>query len=264
MKIVKPALDDILAIRHAVLWPDKPVEFCRVAGDEAALHFGVELDQQLVCVGSVYIDDLTQSARLRKFATLPAYQGQGLGSHLLQVMLDDCRQSGLTTFWCDARETALGFYQQFGLQPEGERFYKETVPYFKMVISLNKSIIRPDAMTIKTLTPKLSMGLTTGGFEKFLKDGGGLDFRLNEKCWSTLDSGDIFEFVEEPGQNRRYCVKILKLYRAASFKELLEALPDSLFDQSQTDAYLDFFAQWWSAEDEKREGTLALYVEVVS
>ena len=50
------------------------------------------------------------------------------------------------------------------------------------------------------VTPKLSMGLTTGGFNKFLRDGGGVDFRLDEACWSSLEDGDIFEFVEDPGQ----------------------------------------------------------------
>jgi len=79
------------------------------------------------------------SARLRKFATLPAYQGQGLGSHLLKVMLADCRRRGLQHFWCDARESAIGFYRRFGMSTQGERFYKETVPYFTMAIDLGES-----------------------------------------------------------------------------------------------------------------------------
>ncbi len=114
------------------------------------------------------------------------------------------------------------------------------------------------------VTPKLSMGLTAGGFNKFLRDGGGVDFRLDEACWSSLEEGDVFEFVEEPGQDKRYCVKILKIYKAASFAELVDSLPDTLFQRSKRDAYLEFFSKWWSAEDEEREGTLALYVEVLA
>lgn len=140
MKVVTPDIEQLLLIRHAVLWPDKPVNFCRVEGDESALHYGVELDQQLVCVASVFIDAQKASARLRKFATLAAFQNQGLGSFLLQAMLDDCCQRGLSYFWCDARESAIGFYQRFGMATQGERFYKEAVPYFKMVIRWDESI----------------------------------------------------------------------------------------------------------------------------
>lgn len=39
-------------------------------------------------------------------------------------------------FWCDARESACRFYQRFGLQTEGERFYKSDVAYFKMGVNL--------------------------------------------------------------------------------------------------------------------------------
>jgi len=41
-------------------------------------------------------------------------------------------------FWCDARESAIGFYRRFGLQADGERFYKSEVPYFKMSKSVQE------------------------------------------------------------------------------------------------------------------------------
>ncbi|MEM7562301.1 MAG: hypothetical protein AAF353_04520 [Pseudomonadota bacterium] len=116
----------------------------------------------------------------------------------------------------------------------------------------------------KETTPKLSMGLSSGGFNRFLKQGGGLDFRLNEVCWSALEAGDVIEFLEDPNQERRYCVKILKLYKAASFGELIDSLPGKLFDQSEKEAYLEFFSKWWSPESEAREGTMALHIEVLT
>lgn len=115
----------------------------------------------------------------------------------------------------------------------------------------------------KATTPKLSMGLTAGGFNKFLRDGGGVDFRLNEACWSALEEGDVFEFIEDPGRERRYSVRILKLYKAASFDALIDSLPDALIEKSKKEAYLAFFSEWWSADDEQREGTLALHIEVL-
>ena len=116
----------------------------------------------------------------------------------------------------------------------------------------------------KDTTPKLSMNLSTAGFDRFLNEGGGVDYRLDEARWSSLEDGDIFEFVEDPGQARRYCVRILKIYKAASFSELLDELPDMLFDKSQKEPYLEFFSQWWSPESEEREGALALHIEVIN
>ena len=116
----------------------------------------------------------------------------------------------------------------------------------------------------KNIIPKLSMKISSGGFNKFLNDGGGIDFRLNESCWSSLENGDIFELVEEPDENNRYNVKIIKLYTASSFSKLLDSLPNKLFDKSRKDAYLEFFSQWWSTEAEQQEGTLALHIEVLN
>ncbi len=62
---------DALPVRHEVLWPDKPVLFSRVDGDESATHYGAFTEEKLVCVASIYRSE--DSARLRKFATLPDY-----------------------------------------------------------------------------------------------------------------------------------------------------------------------------------------------
>lgn len=113
-----------------MLWPAKPIDFCRVAGDAEALHFGALHSGQLVAVASIFIDG--QQARLRKFAALPAYQGRGIGSTLLRHILDTLHTHSITYFWCDARATATTFYERFGMQVEGPRFYKADVAYFKM------------------------------------------------------------------------------------------------------------------------------------
>ena len=113
------------------------------------------------------------------------------------------------------------------------------------------------------ITPKLSMKISSGGFNKFLKEGGGVDYRLDEQCWSPLRAGVIFELVEETNPKNRYCVRIIQLYKAKSFSALLKQLPTTLFDTTETEAYLNFFSKWWSKKDEEREGTLALHIEVI-
>jgi predicted GNAT family N-acyltransferase len=125
-----------LPIRHQVLWPDKSPLFCKVEGDEAANHYGAYVDNELICVASIFVD--SDSARLRKFATLSSYQGQGIGSQVIEHVINDLKTTGMQRFWCDARSSAVGFYQRFGLAQQGNEFLKSGIPYFKMEIWLGE------------------------------------------------------------------------------------------------------------------------------
>jgi len=126
---------EALPIRHQVLWPDKTPSFCQVQGDETAAHYGAYCDDELVSVASVYIDD--NRARLRKFATLSEYQGQGIGSRVITHLLTELKAANIEYFWCDARRSAVGFYQKFGLEAQGDEFFKSGIPYFKMEVRVS-------------------------------------------------------------------------------------------------------------------------------
>ena len=134
MNIVEIKWQDTIAVRHQVLWPDKAPEFCRVEGDEQALHFAVLENQEIICVASLYVNE--NSARLRKFATLDAFQGKGIGSTMIDHLINNLKKQGIHYLWFDARESALGFYQRFGFETTGELFYKSDVAYYKMYKNL--------------------------------------------------------------------------------------------------------------------------------
>ncbi|UGA55403.1 GNAT family N-acetyltransferase [Vibrio sp. VB16] len=123
-----------IPVRHRVLWPDKPPEFCYVEGDEDGLHFGAFENDELVCVASVYIDG--DEARLRKYATEIQFQGLGIGTAVLNEVIAYLKMNHINYFWCDARESALRFYGRFGMLSHGERFYKSDVAYYKMGMHL--------------------------------------------------------------------------------------------------------------------------------
>ena len=127
-------LDEALPIRHRVLWPDKPLSFCKVDGDDTASHYGTFLDDKLISIASIYIEG--KVARLRKFATLEEFQGRGAGTQLISHIVSELKQAGVEIFWCDARTTALGFYQKFGMEVQGTEFVKSGVTYYKMEVSL--------------------------------------------------------------------------------------------------------------------------------
>lgn len=134
MEIRNICWQQTIPLRQSVLWPTKPAEFCHVEGDDDALHFGAFIDDELVCVASVYVE--SNKARLRKFATNSNYQGLGIGSKVLTSILCHLKKTEATTFWCDARESAVSFYQRFGMEQYGERFYKGEIAYFKMEVAL--------------------------------------------------------------------------------------------------------------------------------
>ena len=117
-----------------MLWPNESPEFCQVEGDSEGLHFGVVVDNDIVCVASVYINDGT--ARLRKFATLSQFQGQGIGSCMLNHIVTKLKQAKISYLWFDARVSAVGFYQRLGFSSLGAPFYKNGVAYYKMHANL--------------------------------------------------------------------------------------------------------------------------------
>lgn len=130
MKIQQITWEEALPVRHCVLWPNKSVLFCKVKGDESATHYGAFINGELVCVASVYIDG--KEARLRKFATVHAHQGKGIGSKVIKYVVLNLKGLNVSYFWCDARTTALGFYQKLGLEVEGSEFDKSGVSYYRM------------------------------------------------------------------------------------------------------------------------------------
>lgn len=130
-------IEDVLPVRHKVLWPHMQIDFCRVDDDDEGQHFGVKMDGNVVvCVASLFTESGGKIVRLRKFATLAEYQGKGIGSLVLQHLVTYSKEKGATLFWFDARESAIQFYGKFGFSVEGERFYKRNVPYFRMSQSL--------------------------------------------------------------------------------------------------------------------------------
>ncbi len=135
MDIKRIDWQDTLVIRHQVLWPDKSIEFCKVLGDESAQHFGVYIENKLVSVASLFTEK--KYIQLRKFATLEAYQGKGIGSGLLTHLIEYAKTQNANYFWCDARKASKSFYVRFGMSVEGEAFSKYDEPYYKMLINLS-------------------------------------------------------------------------------------------------------------------------------
>ena len=119
--LVRPALlDEILALRHAVLRPGRPLDTARFAGDDelTTVHVGVfDRASAVGCATVMYrpLDDGEPALQLRGMATAPERAGQGIGRAVLRYLEEDvARGAHVRVLWCNARTSASGFYAGAG------------------------------------------------------------------------------------------------------------------------------------------------------
>lgn len=121
------AAEQTLAFRQVHMWPDKPLDHVKVPGDETALHLGAFDGVMLIAVASFFRQP--PRVQVRKLAVAPAYRSAGLGSQLVKEGAALAQREGFTELWCDARQTAHGFYERLGFEIEDETFEKSGVTY---------------------------------------------------------------------------------------------------------------------------------------
>jgi predicted GNAT family N-acyltransferase len=121
-------------IRHRVMWAGKPFDDVKLPNDDAGLHFGLFRNDILLSVVSLFIEN--ETAQFRKFATETAEQGKGYGAKLLEYLIEKCIEKNVKTLWCNARTSASGFYEKFGLEVVSDAWVKDGIEYVKMLKNL--------------------------------------------------------------------------------------------------------------------------------
>jgi len=136
--------DDILPIRNEVLREGQLTsEQCRFPGDDQpeSFHLGCFEDENLACIASFhqqnYQDYSGKGYQLRGMATLPAWQGKGLGKNLVHYALHHLQSISADYVWCNAREVAVRFYRAAGFEVISDAFDIPGIgPHYVMYISL--------------------------------------------------------------------------------------------------------------------------------
>ncbi|WP_290792024.1 GNAT family N-acetyltransferase [Flavihumibacter sp. UBA7668] len=129
-EIIELPLKEVLAIRQEVMYPGKSIELANVQGDETAIHWGLQINNKTVSVISLFDSEkYGKSLQFRKFATLTIEQGKGYGTMLLNAVVDYAVEKRYQAVWCNARLTALSWYQKFGFQQEGHVWNKNGIDY---------------------------------------------------------------------------------------------------------------------------------------
>ena len=129
-KIVEISAEETLNIRHKAMWPDKHIDYVRIANDDEGRHFGLFIDDFMVSLVSLFI--VNKEAQFRKFATLPAYQGKGFGTLLLKEIMDTVKDENIDRIWCNSRTNKSGYYAKFGMTLTNKTFVKGGIEYVIM------------------------------------------------------------------------------------------------------------------------------------
>jgi len=116
-------------VRHPVLRNNKPIETCQFNNDDdkTTAHFGLYLKNELKGVVSVYLKNNTlfktkKQFQIRGMAVLNSYQGYGFGKLLMLEAENYCKNENAEIIWFNARENAIGFYENLGYTISGTSF----------------------------------------------------------------------------------------------------------------------------------------------
>jgi predicted GNAT family N-acyltransferase len=130
LKIKKIQASETWDLRHRVMAPNRPFDFIKLPKDNDGLHFGLFQEEKLISVISLFIEN--DKAQFRKFATEISEQNKGYGSILLNYVIEESIKNNVKNLWCNARMTALSFYEKFGFEAVSETWIDNEIEYIKM------------------------------------------------------------------------------------------------------------------------------------
>lgn len=116
-------------VRHPVLRKGKPIETCSFDNDDnpTTKHFGLFDNEELKGVVSVFekknpVFNETKQFQIRGMAVLECVQGYGFGKILMLEAEKYCKAESEAIIWFNARENAVGFYENMGYTINGTSF----------------------------------------------------------------------------------------------------------------------------------------------
>lgn len=128
VRILSVDANTVRPMRRAVLRPYEAEEAVHYATDAVAEHLAAyEADGHLVGVATVFAEEHPETGepgwRLRGMGVAADARGTGCGGWLLAAVVDHVARSGGHLLWCNARVSALGFYQRYGFTVESDVFF---------------------------------------------------------------------------------------------------------------------------------------------
>jgi predicted GNAT family N-acyltransferase len=140
IRIVRSDAATTRALRRAVLRPTWPPDAAMHGDDDTtAVHIAAFDEEELVAACLLLrrpyrlLPNRT-AWQLRGMVTAPGRRGEGIGGRLLAAAVEEARGNGVVALWCEARTSAMRFYQQHGFTVDSEEYlHSETaIPHHLM------------------------------------------------------------------------------------------------------------------------------------
>ena len=130
--------EETLPVRQQVLRNNKPLEDCKLDGDnrEGTFHLGCFESDSLVGVITC-IEAENNVFQVRGMAVLDEYQGRQIGRQLMEKAQELMILKNARIIWMNAREKAIPFYKKLGYSQEGSLF---NIPEIGLHIKMTKNI----------------------------------------------------------------------------------------------------------------------------
>lgn len=105
-------------------------------GEDAQAVHAVAWDAAGRAIGSARVLLREASAHIGRMAVLVEWRGQGVGSALLECVVEAARKHGIGAVFLNAQITAVEFYARAGFIAEGEMFLDAGIPHLRMTRQL--------------------------------------------------------------------------------------------------------------------------------
>lgn len=112
---------------------------------DSSIHLGAYINKQCIGIVTLIKKDLPNttnknSYQLRGMAIASSYQNKGIGEKIISESFRVVQNNSSNFIWCNARQSAIGFYSKVGFQIKGEAFSIENIGLhyimYKEIISI--------------------------------------------------------------------------------------------------------------------------------
>jgi predicted GNAT family N-acyltransferase len=121
--------DELTGIRQQVFIEEQqvPEDMEWDEYDDTSTHFLATLKDKTIATARLKPD-----GQIGRMAVLTEFRNQGIGSKLLQFILQDAGRKDFKKIYLHAQLTAIPFYEKYGFTAHGEVFYEADIPHRKM------------------------------------------------------------------------------------------------------------------------------------
>ncbi len=125
-------LNEVHSIRNTVFIKEQnvPPEIEWNDYEDSAIHYICKLDDKTVGTGRIVFFGL--EAKIERVAVLKQYRNSGIGTYIMEFLINECKKRNATTIFAHVQMQAYGFYKKLGFQEFGDIFFEADIEHLKM------------------------------------------------------------------------------------------------------------------------------------